>query len=81
MISAHVKLAAKRQALETELSPELSPFIVNRGSIRRSSSSRRRRSHQTLSEERVDEVAEEKLDSVDEIAVQYRTQSRCLFML
>uniref|UniRef100_A0AAX7UBB7 Sodium channel protein n=1 Tax=Astatotilapia calliptera TaxID=8154 RepID=A0AAX7UBB7_ASTCA len=50
-------LAAKRQAQETDsvLSPELSPFCVKyTGSIRRSSS-RRRRSHRTLSEETAEE--------------------------
>uniref|UniRef100_A0A8C4IEV9 Sodium channel protein n=1 Tax=Dicentrarchus labrax TaxID=13489 RepID=A0A8C4IEV9_DICLA len=43
---------AKRQAQDTDsvLSPELSPFCLKTGSIRRSSS-RRRRSHRMLSEE------------------------------
>ncbi|XP_008286722.1 sodium channel protein type 4 subunit alpha-like [Stegastes partitus] len=61
------RLAAKRQAQETDsvLSPELSPFCVKMGSIRRSSS-RRRRSHRTLSEETAQEAAEEKLDPLDE---------------
>lgn len=68
-----MKLAAKRQAQETELSPELSPFIVKRGSIRRNSSTRRRKSHQILSEETAGEAAEEKLDPVDEIVVQSKS--------
>ncbi|XP_039998843.1 sodium channel protein type 4 subunit alpha B-like [Xiphias gladius] len=61
------RLAAKRQAQETDsvLSPELSPFCLKTGSIRRSSS-RRRRSHRTLSEETAEEAAEEKFDPVDE---------------
>ncbi|GLD51388.1 sodium channel protein type 4 subunit alpha B-like protein [Lates japonicus] len=58
---------AKRQAQETDsvLSPELSPFCLKAGSIRRSSS-RRRRSHRTLSEETAEEAAEEKFDPLDE---------------
>ncbi|XP_044223047.1 sodium channel protein type 4 subunit alpha B-like [Thunnus albacares] len=61
------RLAAKRQAQETDsvLSPELSPFCLKTGSIRRSSS-RRRRSHRTLSEETAEEAAEEKFDPLDE---------------
>ncbi|KAM6918646.1 sodium channel protein type 2 subunit alpha-like [Xenentodon cancila] len=61
------RLAAKRQAQETDsvLSPELSLLRLKMGSIRRSSS-RRRRSHRTLSEETAGEAAEEKLDPVDE---------------
>uniref|UniRef100_A0A4W6CGH1 Sodium channel protein n=1 Tax=Lates calcarifer TaxID=8187 RepID=A0A4W6CGH1_LATCA len=58
---------AKRQAQETDsvLSPELSPICLKAGSIRRSSS-RRRRSHRTLSEETAEEAAEEKFDPLDE---------------
>ncbi|XP_026168712.1 sodium channel protein type 4 subunit alpha B-like [Mastacembelus armatus] len=61
------RLAAKRQAQETDsvLSPELSPFCLKTGSIRRNSS-RRRRSHRTLSEETAEEAAEEKFDPPDE---------------
>nr|XP_046263562.1 sodium channel protein type 4 subunit alpha B-like [Scatophagus argus] len=61
------RLAAKRQAQETDsvLSPELSPFCLKTGSIRRSSS-RRRRSHRTLSEETAEEAAEEKFDPLDD---------------
>ncbi|KAM7378876.1 hypothetical protein PAMP_004470 [Pampus punctatissimus] len=61
------RLAAKRQAQETDsvLSPELSPFCLKAGSMRRGSS-RRRRSHRTLSEETAEEAAEEKFDPVDE---------------
>ncbi|XP_038574611.1 sodium channel protein type 4 subunit alpha B-like [Micropterus salmoides] len=61
------RLAAKRQAQDTDsvLSPELSPFCLKTGSIRRSSS-RRRRSHRTLSEETAEEAAEEKFDPLDE---------------
>ncbi|XP_023820946.1 sodium channel protein type 4 subunit alpha [Oryzias latipes] len=62
------RLAAKRQAPDTDsvLSPELSPFSLKAmGSVRRSSS-RRPRSHRTLSEETAGEAAEEKLDPVDE---------------
>ncbi|XP_040912147.1 sodium channel protein type 4 subunit alpha B-like isoform X1 [Toxotes jaculatrix] len=61
------RLAAKKQAQETDsvLSPELSPFCLKTGSIRRSSS-RRRRSHRTLSEETAEEAAEEKFDPLDE---------------
>ncbi|CAJ1071602.1 sodium channel protein type 4 subunit alpha-like [Xyrichtys novacula] len=61
------RLAAKRQAQETDsvLSPEMSPFCLKAGSIRRSSS-RRRRSHRTLSEETAEEAAEEKFDPLDE---------------
>lgn len=47
------------------LSPELSPFYLKAGSIRRSSS-RRRRSHRTLSEETAEEAGDEKFDSPDE---------------
>ncbi|KAM9719338.1 sodium channel protein type 2 subunit alpha-like isoform 1-T1 [Menidia menidia] len=59
------RLASKRQAQETDsvLSPELSPFCLKAGSIRRNSS-RRRRSHRTLSEETAGEAAEEKPDPV-----------------
>ncbi|XP_034559541.1 sodium channel protein type 4 subunit alpha-like [Notolabrus celidotus] len=58
---------AKRQAQETDsvLSPEMSPFCLKAGSIRRSSS-RRRRSYRTLSEETGEEAAEEKFDPLDE---------------
>ncbi|XP_071398997.1 sodium channel protein type 2 subunit alpha-like [Centroberyx affinis] len=61
------RLAAKRQAQETDsvLSPELSPFCLKTGSIRRSSS-RRRRSHRALSEETAEEAAEDKSDPLDE---------------
>ncbi|XP_044074411.1 sodium channel protein type 4 subunit alpha B-like isoform X4 [Siniperca chuatsi] len=61
------RLAAKRQAQDTDsvLSPELSPFCLKTGGIRRSSS-RRRRSHRTLSEETAEEAAEEKFDPLDE---------------
>ncbi|XP_038156476.1 sodium channel, voltage gated, type XII, alpha a [Cyprinodon tularosa] len=61
------RMAAKRQAQETDsiVSPELSPFCMKAGSIRRSNS-RRRRSHRTLSEETAAEAAEEKLDPMDE---------------
>uniref|UniRef100_A0A8D3BZN5 Sodium channel protein n=1 Tax=Scophthalmus maximus TaxID=52904 RepID=A0A8D3BZN5_SCOMX len=54
---------AKRQAQETDsvLSPEVSPFCLKTGSIRRNSS-RRRRSHRMLSEETEEEAAEEKFD-------------------
>ncbi|MED6276289.1 hypothetical protein CHARACLAT_001611 [Characodon lateralis] len=60
------RLAAKRHVQETDsvVSPELSPFCLKAGSIRRSS--RRRRSHRTLSEETAAEAAEEKLVPVDE---------------
>ena len=76
MISFCVKLAAKRQAQETDsvLSPELSPFCLKTESIRRNSS-RRRRSHRTLSEETAGEAAEEKLDLVDDTVVQYSKHS------
>lgn len=66
-----MKLAAKRQAQETDsvLSPELSPFCVKyTGSIRRSSS-RRRRSHRTLSEETAEEAAEQKMEPLEEVMV------------
>ncbi|XP_029970336.1 sodium channel protein type 4 subunit alpha B-like isoform X2 [Salarias fasciatus] len=61
------RLAARRQAQETDsaLSPELSPFCQKTGSTRRSSS-RRRRSHRTLSEETAEEAADEKLDPEDD---------------
>ena len=52
------------------LSPELSPFCLKTGSIRRSSS-RRRRSHRTLSEETAEEAAEEKFDPLDEPMVHH----------
>ncbi|XP_062285710.1 sodium channel protein type 4 subunit alpha B-like isoform X1 [Scomber scombrus] len=60
------RLAARSKAQETDsvLSPELSPFCLKTGSIRRNSS-RRRRSHRTLSEE-TEEAAEEKFDPLDE---------------
>nr|XP_019959977.1 PREDICTED: sodium channel protein type 4 subunit alpha-like [Paralichthys olivaceus] len=59
---------ARRQAQETDsvLSPELSPFLLKTGSIRRNSS-RRRRSHRTLSEETEEEAAEEKFEPMDEL--------------
>ncbi|XP_060940112.1 sodium channel protein type 4 subunit alpha B-like isoform X1 [Limanda limanda] len=62
------RLAARRQAQETDsvLSPELSPFCLKTGSIRRNSS-RRRRSHRTLSEETEEEAAEEKFEPMDEL--------------
>lgn len=51
------------------LSPELSPFCVKyTGSIRRSSS-RRRRSHRTLSEETGEEAAEQKMEPLEEVMV------------
>ncbi|XP_069567430.1 sodium channel protein type 2 subunit alpha-like [Brachyistius frenatus] len=61
------RLAAKRQVQETDsvLSPELSPFCLKAGSIRRNSS-RRRRSHRMLSEETAEEAAEDKFDPLDE---------------
>ncbi|XP_068197256.1 sodium channel protein type 5 subunit alpha-like [Antennarius striatus] len=61
------RLAAKRQAQETDsvLSPELSPFCLKTGSIRRNSS-RRRRSHRTVSEEMAEEEAEEEFDPLDD---------------
>ncbi|KAM9323689.1 sodium channel protein type 2 subunit alpha-like [Pholidichthys leucotaenia] len=61
------KLAAKRQAQETDsvLSPELSPFCVKIGSVRRNSS-RRRRCHRTLSEETAEAAAEDEIDPIDE---------------
>lgn len=70
-----MKLTTKRQTQETDsvLSPEPSPLRLKMGSIRRSSS-RRRRSHRTLSEETAGDTAEEKLDPVDEAVVQYSTQ-------
>lgn len=52
------------------LSPELSPFCLKAGSIRRSSS-RRRRSHRTLSEEMTEEAAEDKFDLLDEPIVRH----------
>uniref|UniRef100_A0A669ECJ9 Sodium channel protein n=1 Tax=Oreochromis niloticus TaxID=8128 RepID=A0A669ECJ9_ORENI len=64
-------LAAKRQTQETDsvLSPELSPFCVKyTGSIRRSSS-RRRRSHRTLSEETAEDAAEQKMEPLEEVMV------------
>jgi len=67
------KLAAKRQqALDTDsvLSPELSPFCLKTGSIRRS---RRRRSHRALSEETAEEAAEEKFDPLDDPMVHHPT--------
>lgn len=72
IISLCIKMAAKRQAQETDsiVSPELSPFCMKAGSIRRSNS-RRRRSHRTLSEETAAEAAEEKLDPMDEAVVHY----------
>lgn len=54
------------------LSPELSPFCLKAGSMRRSSS-RRRRSHRTLSEETGEEAAEEKFDPLDEPMVRQPT--------
>lgn len=54
------------------LSPELSPFCLKSGSIRRNSS-RRRRSHRTLSEEIGEEPAEEKFDLLDEPMVHHPT--------
>lgn len=65
------QLAAKRQAQETDsvLSPELSPFCLKAGSIRRNSS-RRRRSHRTLSEE-TEEVADDKVEPLDEPVVRH----------
>ncbi|XP_034470684.1 sodium channel protein type 4 subunit alpha-like [Hippoglossus hippoglossus] len=62
------RLAGRRQAQETDsvLSPELSPFCLKTGSIRRNSS-RRRRSHRTLSEETEEEAAEEKFEPMDEL--------------
>lgn len=76
IISSCAKLAAKRQALETDsvLSPELSPFCLKAGSMRRSSS-RRRRSHRALSEETAEEAAEEKFDPLDEPMVHRPTVS------
>lgn len=67
-------MAARRQAQETDsvLSPELSPFCLKAGSIRRSSS-RRRRSHRMLSEETAEEAAEEKFDPLDEPVVHQPT--------
>ncbi|XP_057712848.1 sodium channel protein type 4 subunit alpha B-like isoform X2 [Corythoichthys intestinalis] len=61
------RMAAKRQAQESDsiLSPELSPFRAKFGSIRRCST-KRRRSHRTLSEETAEE-AEDKLDPLDEL--------------
>lgn len=58
------------------LSPELSPFYLKAGSIRRSSS-RRRRSHGTLSEEMAEEASDEKFDSPDEPIVHHRTFYFC----
>ncbi|CAK6952055.1 sodium channel protein type 4 subunit alpha B-like isoform X1 [Scomber scombrus] len=55
---------SKAQETDSVLSPELSPFCLKTGSIRRNSS-RRRRSHRTLSEE-TEEAAEEKFDPLDE---------------
>ncbi|XP_030608437.1 sodium channel protein type 4 subunit alpha B-like [Archocentrus centrarchus] len=63
------RLAARRQVQETDsaLSPELSPFCMKyTGSIRRSSS-RRRRSHRTLSEETAEEAAEQKMEPLEEV--------------
>ncbi|XP_049454410.1 sodium channel protein type 4 subunit alpha B-like [Epinephelus fuscoguttatus] len=61
------RVVKRQQAQDTDsvLSPELSPFCLKTGSIRRSSS-RRRRSHRTLSEETAEEAAEEKFDPLDE---------------
>lgn len=75
MILFCLKLAAKRQAQETDsvLSPELSPFCLKAGSIRRSSS-RRRRSHRTLSEATAEEAAED-IDPIDEPMVQHLLDS------
>lgn len=50
------------------LSPELSPFSLKMGNMRRCSI-RRRRSHRTLSEETAEEAAQEKLDPPDELMV------------
>ncbi|KAK7945104.1 hypothetical protein WMY93_000832 [Mugilogobius chulae] len=61
------RLAAKRQAQEAEaMSPELSPYSVKMGILRRYST-RRRRSHRTLSEEVGEDTAEDKLDPTDEL--------------
>uniref|UniRef100_A0AAQ6IJL8 Sodium channel protein n=1 Tax=Anabas testudineus TaxID=64144 RepID=A0AAQ6IJL8_ANATE len=53
----HLRREQRRQAQETDsvLSPELSPFCLKTGSIRRSNS-RRRRSHRALSEETAQEA-------------------------
>nr|XP_020460191.1 sodium channel protein type 4 subunit alpha B-like [Monopterus albus] len=61
------RLAAKSQAQETDsvLSPEVSPFCLKTGSIRRNSS-RRRTSHRMLSEETAEEAAGEKSDLLEE---------------
>ncbi|XP_072297150.1 sodium channel protein type 2 subunit alpha-like isoform X1 [Eucyclogobius newberryi] len=62
------RLAVKRQAQEAEamVSPELSPCTVKMGIMRRYST-RRRRSHRTLSEEVDEDTAEDKLDPPDEL--------------
>lgn len=64
-----VKLAAKRQAQETEsvLSPELSPPCLKTGALRRCSSARRR-SYRMFSEETEEE--KENLDPLDDPMVQ-----------
>ncbi|XP_055008071.1 sodium channel protein type 4 subunit alpha-like [Boleophthalmus pectinirostris] len=62
------RLAAKRQAQEAQamVSPELSPYSVKMGIIRRCST-RRRRSYRTLSEEVGEDTTEDKLDPPDEL--------------
>uniref|UniRef100_A0A8D3BTR0 Sodium channel protein n=1 Tax=Scophthalmus maximus TaxID=52904 RepID=A0A8D3BTR0_SCOMX len=60
------------QETDSVLSPEVSPFCLKTGSIRRNSS-RRRRSHRMLSEETEEEAAEEKFDAMDEPMVHHST--------
>uniref|UniRef100_A0A4W6CG23 Sodium channel protein n=1 Tax=Lates calcarifer TaxID=8187 RepID=A0A4W6CG23_LATCA len=61
----HLRREQRVGETDSVLSPELSPICLKAGSIRRSSS-RRRRSHRTLSEETAEEAAEEKFDPLDE---------------
>lgn len=81
IISYCFQLVARRQAHETDsvLSPELSPFCLKAGSIRRSSS-RRRRSHRTLSEETAEETVDEKFDGLDEPMVHCPTSLSYIFL-
>ncbi|XP_067109456.1 sodium channel protein type 2 subunit alpha-like [Osmerus mordax] len=65
------RAARRNQETESVVSPQMSPFCLKEGSIRRS----RKRSHRTLSEETPEE-AEEKFDPLDELMVRTRRGSQ-----
>uniref|UniRef100_A0A8D3DHU2 Sodium channel protein n=1 Tax=Scophthalmus maximus TaxID=52904 RepID=A0A8D3DHU2_SCOMX len=68
----HLRQEQRVGETDSVLSPEVSPFCLKTGSIRRNSS-RRRRSHRMLSEETEEEAAEEKFDAMDEPMVHHST--------